>query len=302
MNYGGVVKRALEITWGHKALWLFGVLLALVGAGGRGASQHAQFTVSRGDRLHPGLVLALVAALVLVVVVAMLVTAVVGYLSRGALMGMVQEIEERGNTSVPSGLRIGWSRFLHLLAIDVVSAIPVTLAALVMLALSLSPLVLLAAQRTLLTVVGIILTVGFLLATIATLTIVGLVVTVLRELAGRRCVLEKEGALDCIRAGYRMGGDNLRHVGLIWLLLLAIDLAIGLAAIALVLAMLTAAAVPALVIFALTRAAPLAAATGVVLLLPGVLLLTLARGIYEVFRSATWTVAYLRLPVRSPAD
>ena len=36
MEYGRVIKRAIDVTWRHKSLWVFGIAAALFGAGRRG--------------------------------------------------------------------------------------------------------------------------------------------------------------------------------------------------------------------------------------------------------------------------
>ena len=45
---------------------------------------------------------------------------IVRYTSLGALAGMVNDIEDREETSFRAGLSIGWARLLRLLGIDLV--------------------------------------------------------------------------------------------------------------------------------------------------------------------------------------
>ena len=56
MEYGRVIKRALEIVWHHKVLWIFGVVAVFFGAGkgsGGGSAGPSgtplQYTFNQGD-------------------------------------------------------------------------------------------------------------------------------------------------------------------------------------------------------------------------------------------------------------
>ncbi len=298
MDYTKILKRAWEITWRHKALWLFGFLLALVGGGGGGGGgRGAQYVTGAGDQLRPGWILVTVLLLLIIVLVLVVVSVIVAHLSRAALIGMVREVEETGNTSVRSGWRMGWSRFLPLFAIDLVINIPVAIAAFVLIVLGLSPLLLLLAQRRILAILAIVLTV-LLMLVFGILLVVGLVLSVVRELAYRQCVLERKGVLDCIRDAYRMGRENLRHVGVVWLLLFGINLAVGIVLMPLFLLVVAIAAGPALVVYGVTEALAPALVVGIPLGILGILFLALLGGIHQVFRSATWTLAYLELQAR----
>jgi hypothetical protein len=296
MDYVKILKRALEITWRHKALWLFGFLMALFsGGGGAGGGQGAQYVMDPGYRVEPALVLALVFVVLLIVLVLVAVGIIISYLSRGALIGMVREVEETGDTSVRSGWRIGWSRFLPLFAIDLAIGVPAAIVAILLIALALSPLLLLVAQRDVVSVLGILLTVLAMVLVIGLLIIMGVALSLLRELAHRQCVLEKKGVWDCIRDGYLMGRENLRHVGVTWLLLFGINLVIGVVSVPLFVVLFIAAAAPGILTYLTTDAVTPALVVGIPLLLLAFLLTTLLGAVYQVFHSAVWTLAYLEL-------
>ena len=229
----------------------------------------------------------------------MLVLVVVGiiinYLSHGALIGMVHEVEETGNTSLGSGWRMGWSRFLPLFAIDLVMGIPAAVVAFILIALGLSPLLLVLAQEDALTVLAILLTLFFMLLVIGLLTVIGVVLSLLRKLAYRQCVLERKGVVDSIRDGYSIGRQNVRHVGVVWLLLLGIGIVFSVVVIPLSMAVLAVAAAPAAALYAATEAVGASLLVGAVFVIPAILLLSLVRGVYQVFRSAVWTLTYMKL-------
>ncbi|MGB9879279.1 MAG: DUF7544 domain-containing protein, partial [Anaerolineae bacterium] len=218
MNYTQILKRALEITWRHKALWLFGFLLAFFSGGSGGnIGRGLEYRMRPGDQLP----LALSLGIVLFAMALMLVLVVAGIaltnISRGALIGMVREVEETEHTTIHSGWHIGWSRFLPLIGIDLVTGIPMLIVVITSVALGLSPLVLLFFEKHVLTILGILLTVLFMLLVIGLLIIAGAVLGLWRDFAYRQCVLERKGILDSLREGYRIARQNLRHVGLMWL-------------------------------------------------------------------------------------
>ena len=305
MDYGKLLKRAVEITWRHKALWLFGFLLALfTGAGGGGGGQGLQYRVGQMDLARPewawGLVLVLIVLVFLVIVAAV----VLSNLSVGALIGMVRETEETGSTSARTGWRIGKSRLWSLIGIDLVTVIPAIIVAMTLLALALTPLLLLIphgqasiSQREGLTVLGIVLTVLLFLGVVVVLIIGGTALGIVREFAYRQSVLEDKGVWLSIREGYRMVRAHLRQVGLMWLLLFGIDLAAGVIVLPLVLVGFGLVAGAAAAVYAASESVAGAIAVALLLGAPVGLLSALVRGVYLVFQSSAWTLAYRELQV-----
>jgi hypothetical protein len=255
--------------------------------------------VGPSDQLRPEWVLGIVLFVIALVLAIAIVAIVLTNISRGALIGMVGQVEETGETSVRSGWRIGSSRFWSLLGIDLVTVIPIIIAAIALIIVALLPLVLGLGQRESLTALGILLTVLLMLGVVGLLIVAGVVLGILREFAYRQCVLEGKGALDSIRGGYRMARQNLRHVGVVWLLLVGIDLAVGIVAIPLALVVFGLAAAPAAAIYAASKAIGPALVAGILIAIPGALLLALLGGVHLVFRSTTWTLAYRELQARS---
>jgi len=276
-------------------MWLFGFLVSLFSArGGSGGGGGVQYTLDAGERLPAWTGLAIV-FLVVFGLLFLLVGIVLRYLSRAALIGMVREAEETEKTSVRSGWRIGWSRFLHLLGIDLVIGIPAVVVTLLLVGVGLAPLVLLVADQWPLTILAIVATVLLILVVIALLFVGGLILSVLGELAHRQCVLEGKGVFDSLRDGYQLGRENLRHVGLVWLLLVGAGLAFGAITIPLAAVVFGVAAAPAAAFYAATEAVVGSVLLGLLFAIPGILLLSLLGGVYEVFRSAVWTLAYSEL-------
>jgi len=296
VNHTAILRRAWEITRRHRALWLFGFVLALFsGGGGAGGGQAAQYTMGGGQRVDPALILLIVGAVLLFVVFMVLLSIVLTYSSRGALIGMVQEVEETGETSVRSGWRTGWSRFLRLFAVDLVIGIPAAIAAIVLVFLGLSPLLLLFAEERALSILAILLTVVLMLLVIGLLIIMGVGLSVLGELAQRQCVLEGKGVWDSIQDGYRLGRQHLKDVGVIWLLLLAVDIGVGILLGPIAVVLFGAAAVPGIFTYLATEAPAPTLVVSIPAVLLAVLIMSALAAIHQVFRSTVWTLAYREL-------
>jgi len=129
-----ILKRAFQISWRYRALWLIGLLLVLAGGGVGGLSGGAPGggggapEASGGGRewrdlpdqwpevwreigpivIAAGAVLLVLAALVVLVGVTRFV---LRYVTRTSLIRMVDQFEETGEElGVGSALKLGWSR------------------------------------------------------------------------------------------------------------------------------------------------------------------------------------------------
>ncbi len=306
MDYGKLLRRAVEITWRHKALWLFGFLFALfTGAGGGGGGQGLQYRIGLSELARPEWAWGLALLVILVVFVVVVAAVVLSNISVGALIGMVREVEETDHTTVRSGWRTGRSHLWSLIGIDLVTVIPAVIVALTLLTLALAPLLLLIpergalAEREALSVLGIVLTVLLVLGAVALIIIGGTVLSVVREFAYRQCVLEGRGVGSSIREGYRMVRAHLRSVGLMWLLLLGIDLAVGVIVWPLAVVGFGLVGGAAATVYATSESVAAAIVVALVLGIPVGLISALVRGVYLVFQSSAWTLAYREVQAQS---
>jgi len=305
MDYGKLLRRAVEITWRHKALWLFGFLFALfTGAGGGGGGQGLQYRIGQSELARPEWAWGLALLVILLVLVVVAAAVVLSNISVGALIGMVREVEETDHTTVRSGWRTGKSHLWSLIGIDLVTVIPAVIAALILIMLALTPLLLVPGQGALaegeaLSVLGIVLTVLLVLGAVAVIIVGGTVLGVVREFAFRQCVLEGRGVWSSIREGYRMVRAHLRSVGLMWLLLLGIDLAVGVVALPLALVGFGLAGGAAAAVYATSESVAAAIAVALVLGIPVGLISAAVRGVYLVFQSSAWTLAYREVQAES---
>ncbi|MGQ9493506.1 MAG: DUF7544 domain-containing protein [Anaerolineae bacterium] len=296
MAYTKILKRAVEITWRYKALWLFGFLLAFSSGGGYGnIGRGVEYRVRSGEQLPLQFALGMVFVAIILVLALVIIGIVLTNISRAALIGMVREIEDTEHTSISNGWRIGWMRLLPLIGLDLAIGIPLLFIAIVLIIMGLSPLALLFAQRRVLTILGILLTVLFMLMVIGLLIVAGALVGLWRDFAYRQCVLEGKGILDSLCSAYHIVRKNLQQVGLLWLLLFGIDLLVGFITVPLSLIIMGMAVAPVGLLYVTTESLAMAILTGILLVTPAVLLLSFLGGIYQVFRSTTWTLAYLQL-------
>ncbi len=154
---------------------------------------------------------------------------------------------------------------------------------------------------------GTVFSVGFILLAVCVVIALGATLSLLKRFFQRACALEQLGVIESVRQGFAVVRQNLKGVGLMWLIVLGISLAWPIAMIpavilimgvAVVLGGMSVLLVGGLAGLAVEGAVPwiLAGVVGVptfvlVLVVPLVLL----GGLREVFLSSTWTLTYREL-------
>lgn len=322
MNHINILKRALNITINYRALWIFGMLLALT-AGGSGGNGGGSNTSSTGD--HPGYngqnpfgefphitpeisnsIIAIgigIACFILLLVVA---AAIVRYVSENALIHMVDEHEKSGGKlTVRQGFRLGWSRAAwKMFLIDLLTGLSIMVGFLLLLALAALPLLVWLTKSVPLQIVGSVIAGGLALLVIFALIIASLAVSLIVLFARRACALEDLGVRASIRRGYEMVRGRLGDAVLMGVMMFGIGLIWALITIPIFLAILAAAALfgglPALLVGSIVGLFAsghtpwiVAAVVGIplfliALIIPG----TLIGGWQQVFSSTTWTLTY----------
>ncbi|MFN8482918.1 MAG: hypothetical protein U0768_07715 [Anaerolineae bacterium] len=326
MDFGALLTRSVEITWRHRALWLYGFLLALFGGaggginwqfpgggGGGGSSTPSTTTpptipgVPQIDELGrqvssiPAAVwLTLGAAVVCLILLLIVVSVVIQSVSRGALIGMVGRVETAGRTGIREGWHFGWSRFgWRIFAIGFLIRLAMFFLALILGGVFVAFFVGsagAAASRSGFAAALIPLFCLVLLIVLPLMLVVAFLITVLYNLATRHTVLADQGVLDSFGAAWGLVRANPLNlfilvvievaIGIVWGIVLFIVLGIFAAIVAVG---------PALAAYAVTQAwgpTLLAAVPGLILMfLLGVALNTL----WQVFYETLWTLAYGRL-------
>ncbi len=321
MQHSKVLKRAWDILWRYKALWVFGILVALASGGGGGGRGGTSFNFGGGDfsqggkfnipEIGPAVVSTLAAigiGLACVGIFLLIAVQVARYVGEVALIRLVDDYEETGEKrSVRRGFQMGWSPSAwRLFLINLVIDVPTALAFLVVFALALAPLLLWFTESNAAGALGTVLAIGLVLLAILLAIVVTVVLSLLKHFFRRVCVLEEQGVVESIRQGYAMVRRNLKDVGLMWLIMVGVGIGWGILMIPVTL-LLVAAGVGlggalALAVYGLAEAAGGATPQVLALLagLPVFLLvvaapLTFLGGLMETFRSSTWTLTYREL-------
>jgi hypothetical protein len=249
--------------WQYKALWVFGLILALTSAS---YSSQSSYRFNNRDfqgegytyQLEPGenfreqmnqafqdaraemqrlfdegipakdrqLVINSIIAFVSVIVVLAIVGTFFRYVSETALIKMVDEHEETGEKrSVREGFRLGWSREAwRLFLIDLVIALPLILIGAAFFFVAFIPLVTGMSQGEVPGMLGVITTIGLSFLGVFLAIVVGVVISMVKAFFYRTAVLEGAGVFEAIRQGFSIVRHNFKDVGLMWLIMLGISI------------------------------------------------------------------------------
>jgi hypothetical protein len=267
-----------------------------------------------GDGVDSSTVDTLIAIGVAFLVLALLlfiIGRVARYVSEAALIKMVDRYEASGNRlTFRQGLRLGWSRtawrmFLISLTVD----LPVLLVLGLLFILAFAPLFLWGTGVTSVGIVGTVGAIGLFFIWILVVIVVSVVLSLLKRFFYRACALENLGVVESIRHGYRVVRENLKDVGLMWLIMLGISIAWPILMIPVVLFAGLAALIVGGGTFLILAGLSSLFTSGVthwiiagVLAFPVLVLVFLAPlgfvgGLRETFVSSTWTLSYRELTV-----
>lgn len=257
---------------------------------------------------------------VLASVVLFLASRVARYVSDAALIRMVDQYEEASQRpTVRQGLRLGWSRTAwRLFLINWAIGLPGVVVFVLLFALVLSPLFLLATGNSVAGAIGVLLTMGFLLAAVFVVCVVGALISVLKDCASRACAVDGLGVIASIRRGYATMRGHPKDVGLMWLILVGVSLVWTFVSVPVGLLLMGAGVVlggmVTLLVLGLSGLAFDGATVWILTAIVGVPigLLVLAGpwaflgGLREVFKSSAWTLTYRELcaqdaPASAPA-
>ncbi len=323
MNHIKILRRALDITVAYRALWVFGILLALtsgsgIGNGGGGSSRISTNNKTpalnwqnpfRGLDIPPevtnmwmGIAIGL-ACLILVLIV---VGTIIRYVSETALIRMVDEHENSGEQlTVRKGFRLGWSRRAwKMFQMDFLVGLSFIAVFLLLLALAALPLLVWLFQSTPLHVIGSIIAAGLILLLVFAAIFAALAVKLILFFARRACALENPGVRASVRRGYEMVKQRLSDVIIMGVMMFGIELLWGLATFLVLLAVIVAAALiaglPALLAGAIAGlftqgATPwvVAAIVGAPIFLVAVIIPGALIGAWkQVFSGSVWTLTY----------
>ena len=262
-----ILKRAWNILWSYRALWIIGMILALTTAstlpnGNNSGWRENVRDQQTGDpfplptrqdlqdaweqmqqeldwmpwRMHIStqewttvvwVTIGLVASLLLLGVV----SAIARYVAETATICMVDEYERTGNkVSLRQGLRYGWSRTAwRMFLISLLIGLPVFLLVVGGLAIGIVIFILVIGDNTLFSTAGIVALIGLVFLLIFLGVILGVLLNLLRDFFWRACALEGVGVGEAIRQGWSMVRRNWKSVGLMWLVMIAVRIGLVIA-------------------------------------------------------------------------
>jgi hypothetical protein len=342
MNHGQILKRSWNILWGYRALWLFGVILAITSPSPTLSTPRSGYTgtpVTRGFQITPpgeitrefeklgrlfseGIPAAIRDTLIPVVIglvcagLLLFILFRMGYyVSQVALLRMVNGYEETGEkVTWKEGFRLGWSRAAwRLFLIDLAIYIPVVLGFIILFGCGALPVLLSIGAGNEPTIPGIIATVGLVFLVFFLAIAVGVTLSLIMNIIRRSCVFQNTGVRVSILNGWQMVRHNLKDIFLMWLLLIGVSIGFMIAIIPVVLLLvgigILTGGVIGLAIYALIQASSVESAWITAIILGGgVFLLVLALpllflgGLREIFISTSWTLTYRELYPAEPQD
>jgi hypothetical protein len=321
MDYGKLLSRSFEITRKYRALWLFGILLALFGGGSGNFSNVANFSnggsSGRGGtggtggfpQISPGLAQAIgviILAVVCIALIWIILSIILRFVSRGALIGLVQELEANAATpTVRRGFSIGGSRFWQLLGIALTINIPLAIFSLALILVAALPVLasilpMLSAGQSFEQIGGVF--IGGMLGSLLLiccaaifLWAVALVVRPFYEFFVRECVIQKRGVFDSIRAGYRIVRANVGNVAVLYILIIGLGIGFGIAMLVVSLILIGIPVAIAVVVGITANSATPAIIAGAIVGIPMLLILLFISGLFQTFESTLWTEGYLAI-------
>jgi hypothetical protein len=310
MKQTDIVKRAFHLTFRHPVLWIFGILIALTSGGSNGGGFNYTFGPSgdgRGamplapgiDGMGPGAWIAIAVLCCCILLIVIVASIIVRYVSRTALFRMVDQIEEIGSKPTwREGFRLGWSnRAFRLFLLELIVGLAVGIAAIILLVAAASPLLLLLIHSLAARAAGISLAIVLMLGVILILLAAAIVLSVLGQFWSREIVLANRSIGQALAGGYELVRARIKDVGVMWLLLLAIGIGWGLVLVPIALVVVLAAAAlgagMGFSVYGVTNSIPWGVMAGLPVFLVIVIVpLTFLGGLYQVFHSGAWTLAY----------
>ncbi len=343
MNHKDILSRAWKLLWNYKVLWVFGIILALTTSSGGDrvwqSSDNSRHVDSESvpsesgkeffeglkvfdkelEKLFTEVIPEEVTATVItisilvgcVIILLIIASTFLRYISETALIKLVDEYEATGEKRTwKEGFKIGWSRTAwKLFLIDLSIFIPVFLVIILLLVLIAAPNFLWMTDNMPAGIFGSVVSMGLFVGFIFLIIIVAAGLSLLMHFFRRVCALEGLGVRDSIRAGSKLVRHNLKDVGLMWLIMIGVNLGFGIALIPIVfLLVITGGIIGGLLgltaggLTSLFASGEVPIIVGAIVGSPIFLLILIAPlafigGLKETFVSNTWTLTYRELKI-----
>jgi len=268
-----ILRRAWYILWSYRALWVFGLVLALAagssasrGSGNNGVQyhehqgQHQQVTPQSMQEafrdfqrevnklFEQGIpdfhisgkdlttFLWVIGAFILVMLIVGIVVAIARYVSETAVIRMVDEYESTSNKiTVRQGLRLGWSNTAwRLFLINLIVNLPAITLALVLLFAGLGIYFAVVNGNANFAAVSVVSALVLGFITVFVVVILTILLHLLRNFFWRICVLENASVRESLQRGFAFVLENWKNVGLMWLVMIGLGIIWAVASIILI--------------------------------------------------------------------
>jgi len=198
MDYGALVKRALDIMWKFKYLWIFGFFLEFGSGGGGFGNLPEKVKEPIGDFFGGIPLMSIIIPLILIGLVVFLLFLILYIVSQGGLIHCVSRIESGENPTLRDGWNAGVKNFWRILGIAIIMLIFFFAAAVV----TLGPFVVLLIVYKILGLLFAIILIPLFMVFFAVIMLISLY-------AYRVCIIEGQGVFDSISGGWETLKNNL---------------------------------------------------------------------------------------------
>lgn len=262
INFGGILKKAWNILWNYKVLWIFGILFAMTagtsgssfrysfgGSSGGGSNNNNLFTAPgevfhestdwvnqyvsplfSHPQLHVTTWIWIGVGILAFILICGVINALIRYPSETALIRMVNDYDQNGTrTNFKGGWKLGWSRAaFRIWVIDLLIGLPAILLGLTILGLGIGFFYSIVGRvdsgRLTPAEIAMLVIAGSALLLIFVYALFMIFVRLLRQFFARKAALENTGVMESFRQGWKAFTGQWKSAGLMWLIMLGIGI------------------------------------------------------------------------------
>jgi hypothetical protein len=257
-----ILKRAWYILWSYRALWVFGLILAIAtgagaqSSGSNSSTQGGETNYQGGENFNPdgetlkeavqevkdlieqGLtesgnqvedistLLWIGVAFLLFNLILGLIITIARYVSETAVIHMVDEYENTGTRiTVREGFRVGWSRTSwRLFLINFLVNLPAILTMILFISLGVAALVMYSSGNQEPAVILVMVSAIGAFFFLLVVGIFSILLNFLKNFFWRASVLENLGVRESLRRGFQMVRDHWKDAGIMWLVMIGLGI------------------------------------------------------------------------------
>lgn len=257
-----ILKRSWTILWSYRALWVFGLILAMAAGSASSNSSNSSYNRNRNNGETPQVTpqsmqealksfqsevhklfeqgipeahitghalttfLWVLGAFILIMTIVGIGMAVARYVSETAVIRMVDEYESTGEKkTVREGFRIGWSKTAwRLFLINLIIDLPAIALVLVLLTTGIGVFFAVVNGSANFAAFTVVSTIVIAFISIFVVVILSIGLHLLRNFFWRISVLEDVGVRESFRRGWTLVLENWKNVGLMWLVMIGLGI------------------------------------------------------------------------------